>query len=335
MANIDNNNPPILNDTDYVDKIKNSLDAIDDHDHTTGKGVQIPTGGIANGAVTNAKITGPISIANGGTGQATANAGFNALSPMTTEGDIIYGAASGAATRLAKGTNGQVLSLVAGIPAWQNAGSAGTPTIQKFTSGSGTYTTPSSPAPSYIRVRMVGGGGGGAGGGTGSPTSGGSGGNTTFGTALLVANGGTGGANNGNAVAGGSASLGAAVGTAIAGSYGSASGQQTGTSTYVSGGAGGVSPFGGAGSPGNNGFAATAALANSGAGGGGGGMNNAAGSSGAGGGSGGYVDAIITSPSATYAYAVGAAGTAGSAGTNGTAGGAGGSGYIIVEEFYN
>ena len=39
---------------------------------------------INNGAVTNAKITGPISIANGGTGQATANAGLNALLPTQT-----------------------------------------------------------------------------------------------------------------------------------------------------------------------------------------------------------------------------------------------------------
>jgi hypothetical protein len=40
-------------------------------------------------------------ILNGGTGQTTANAAFNALSPMTTIGDIIYGGASGVATRLA------------------------------------------------------------------------------------------------------------------------------------------------------------------------------------------------------------------------------------------
>jgi hypothetical protein len=40
-------------------------------------------------------------ILNGGTGQTTANAAFNALSPMTTIGDIIYGGASGVATSLA------------------------------------------------------------------------------------------------------------------------------------------------------------------------------------------------------------------------------------------
>lgn len=50
-----------------------------------------------------------VPIAQGGTGQVTANAGFNALSPMTTAGDIIYGGTSGAGTRLATGTSVQVL----------------------------------------------------------------------------------------------------------------------------------------------------------------------------------------------------------------------------------
>jgi hypothetical protein len=42
-----------------------------------------------------------ISITKGGTGQVTAAAGFDALSPMTLLGDIIYGGASGTRTRLA------------------------------------------------------------------------------------------------------------------------------------------------------------------------------------------------------------------------------------------
>lgn len=49
--------------------------------------------------------SGQLSIARGGTGQATAAAAFNALSPMNTLGDIIYGgASSGAGTRLAGNT---------------------------------------------------------------------------------------------------------------------------------------------------------------------------------------------------------------------------------------
>jgi hypothetical protein len=47
------------------------------------------------------------------------------------------------------------------------------------------------------------------------------------------------------------------------------------------------------------------------------------------------VEAIITSPSATYGYAVGAGGTTGgAAGTNGGTGGNGAAGIIVVEEHY-
>ncbi len=66
-------------------------------------------------------VTGIVAIANGGTGQTTANAGFNALSPMTTGGDLIYGGTSGAGTRLANGSSGQVLQSSGGTsaPSWQ------------------------------------------------------------------------------------------------------------------------------------------------------------------------------------------------------------------------
>jgi hypothetical protein len=46
-----------------------------------------------------------IGIAYGGTGQTTAPNAFNALSPMTTLGDVIYGGAGGAGTRLAGNTS--------------------------------------------------------------------------------------------------------------------------------------------------------------------------------------------------------------------------------------
>jgi hypothetical protein len=38
--------------------------------------------------------------------------------PMTTDGDLIRGVAGGAPVRIAKGSNGQVLKMVGGIPAW-------------------------------------------------------------------------------------------------------------------------------------------------------------------------------------------------------------------------
>lgn len=54
-------------------------------------------------------VSGIVAIANGGTGAATKAAGFDALSPLTTAGDILYGGAAGTGTRLAKGTANQVL----------------------------------------------------------------------------------------------------------------------------------------------------------------------------------------------------------------------------------
>lgn len=62
-------------------------------------------------------ITGQIAIANGGTGQATQTAAFDALAPTTTNGDIIY-YNGGDNLRLAIGSAGQVLKVVSGIPAW-------------------------------------------------------------------------------------------------------------------------------------------------------------------------------------------------------------------------
>lgn len=65
-------------------------------------------------------------IAGGGTGQATKAAAFDALSPMSASGDIIYGGTSGTGTRLAKGSDGQVLALSSGLPVWSSAGAVPT-----------------------------------------------------------------------------------------------------------------------------------------------------------------------------------------------------------------
>lgn len=66
-----------------------------------------------------------IAIANGGTGQTSKTAAFDALQPMTTSGDIIYGGVSGTGTRLAKATDGWVLTLVSGLPAWAAVSAGG------------------------------------------------------------------------------------------------------------------------------------------------------------------------------------------------------------------
>ena len=75
---------------------------------------------------TSANVTGTIAIANGGTGATTATIAFDALSPLTTAGDIIYGGTAGTGTRLAKGTANQVLSMNAGAtaPIWVTSAAA-------------------------------------------------------------------------------------------------------------------------------------------------------------------------------------------------------------------
>jgi hypothetical protein len=59
-------------------------------------------------------------IANGGTGQITASAAFNALSPITSTGDLIIGNGFNSATRLAIGTtSGYVLTTNGTTASWQ------------------------------------------------------------------------------------------------------------------------------------------------------------------------------------------------------------------------
>jgi len=68
-----------------------------------------------------------VAVAHGGTGASTATAGFDALSPMTAEGDVLYGGSSGTVTKLAKGSDADVLTLASGIPSWA------TPTVGDIT----------------------------------------------------------------------------------------------------------------------------------------------------------------------------------------------------------
>lgn len=69
--------------------------------------------------IVTSDISGSIGIAQGGTGQSTANAAFAALSPMTTDGDIIT-RSSGVPARVGIGSNGSVMKVVSGIPSWES-----------------------------------------------------------------------------------------------------------------------------------------------------------------------------------------------------------------------
>jgi len=78
------------------------------------------------GTITSGTWTGTtIAIANGGTGQTTASAAFNALSPITTTGDLILGNGTNSATRLGIGTNGYVLTVSGGTAVWAAAAGGG------------------------------------------------------------------------------------------------------------------------------------------------------------------------------------------------------------------
>ena len=80
-------------------------------------------------------------IANGGTGATTATAAFNALSPLTTQGDIIYfnGTSN---VRLGPGTSGQVLTTggAGANPSWTtvSGGGGGITTVGTFSGSSQT-----------------------------------------------------------------------------------------------------------------------------------------------------------------------------------------------------
>ncbi|MFK4507082.1 hypothetical protein LPJ38_26815 [Bradyrhizobium daqingense] len=213
------------------------------------------------------------------------------------------------------------------------AKSASSRTRTVLTSGSGTWNRPSGCV--AINVRMVGGGGGGGGTGSASAGNGGAGGNTTFGS--LTANGGGLGPNglnggyqggSGGTSSGGDINASGSSGQTAIGNTNNSAGQQS----Y--GMSGGGSMLGGGGRGGSNGAGGNggAGLAYGGGGGGAGGNGTIYGA--AGGGGGGYCEKLITSPSASYSYAVGAAGTAGAAGTGGGAGGTGAAGVIIVDEYY-
>jgi hypothetical protein len=74
-------------------------------------------------------------IANGGTGQTTASAAFNALSPITTTGDLILGNGTNSATRLPIGANGYMLTSNGTTASWTAAPAAGVTSFQTSLSG--------------------------------------------------------------------------------------------------------------------------------------------------------------------------------------------------------
>ena len=90
-----------------------------------------------SGAVT---VAGTLAIGSGGTGQTTAAAAFNGLSPITAVGDLIIGNGTNSATRLGIGTNGYVLTSNGTTASWTSPASVsgvtvGTTTVSGATNG--------------------------------------------------------------------------------------------------------------------------------------------------------------------------------------------------------
>lgn len=282
---------------------------------------------IANDAVSNAKaanmatqtIKGRTTAGTGDPEDLTATQATAILNNMV--GDSGSGGTKGLVPAPAAGDTAGGKFLKADGTWAAPAGSSSTaPTAQVFTSGSGTYTRPTSPTPLYLKVKMCGGGGGGStsaggypgsGGGAGSyqevfissPSStysygvgaggsaGNNGGNTTF--ASNTAGGGTAG--------GGSGANGGAGGTNTIG---------TGTSLVNIAGGGGEGPSG--------------SLTSGGQCGGQGGTNIFGGQG---------ISGIGTNAAGGNAATNSGAGGTGGSSSSGT-GGNGGSGLIIVEEYY-
>lgn len=115
-------------------------------------GTGLTTFAAANYALYSTSATtltaGTLPIAAGGTGQTTQSAAFNALSPITTTGDLIIGNGTNSATRLGIGTNGYVLTSNgttaswASLPASVSLSVANTWTAtQTFSGSSSTFAT--------------------------------------------------------------------------------------------------------------------------------------------------------------------------------------------------
>jgi hypothetical protein len=91
---------------------------------------------VASSVIPASGITGTVAVANGGTGQTTASAAFNALSPITSVGDLILGNGVNSATRLAIGSNGFVLTSDGTTASW----AASTGGVTSFSAGTTGFT---------------------------------------------------------------------------------------------------------------------------------------------------------------------------------------------------
>lgn len=89
-----------------------------------------------NTSGTAAGLSATLAISSGGTGQTSAAAAFNALSPLTTTGDLLIATGTNLAGRLAVGSNGYLLTVTGGLPTWEAV-----PTWNQNTTGNAATAT--------------------------------------------------------------------------------------------------------------------------------------------------------------------------------------------------
>ena len=80
---------------------------------------------------------GVLPISQGGTGETLAASAFNALSPITTTGDLIVGNGTNSATRLGIGANGLVLTSNGTTATWSAGGASVGPSVYAFAAAHG------------------------------------------------------------------------------------------------------------------------------------------------------------------------------------------------------
>lgn len=105
------------------------------------------SGGAVYATSASALTTGTLPIASGGTSATTKAAAFNALSPVTTTGDLIIGNGSNSNTRLAIGASGRYLVSNGSTASWQPlsvSASSISGTVEYYQGGTGVSSAPSS-----------------------------------------------------------------------------------------------------------------------------------------------------------------------------------------------
>ena len=98
-------------------------------------------GGTLTGVDLTSQVTGTLPIANGGTGQTTASAAFNALSPVTSTGDLIIGNGANSSTRLPIGANNYVLTSNGTTAVWALASGSGATITNDTSTSTNVYPT--------------------------------------------------------------------------------------------------------------------------------------------------------------------------------------------------